>query len=399
MELDKHDTKNIDPTTLPTFVWLALTNKCNLKCSHCQRELLKKQGLIKPQEMPDVLFDKIEAQLFQHLERIQFGGNNFGEQLLASLWDCVFERVVKYKINISIVTNCTLMTRQRIKKMVDEGVEFNFSLEGINESYEAVRGFKFEKFFETVREVCLVRAQTPSSKTRINLGFTLDSDNIGELLTLMKKFASIGVDRITITHFVPWREDQRHKSLVYDKERSNRILSEARTLAHDLKLIVDVPMPFEIDDVASGNKNENNAFVRKNKSCYHPWQSASINERGDVMPCCATSVVMGNLQTETFEDIWNGSRYQKLRNTVNSDKPLRFCRNCSLRGIVVGSDESLSFCSDESQLLAAIDIEGQSINAINVLKRVKNLLGQTKLGRKLLPYLVAHYRRHAAFKD
>ena len=381
--------------SLPSFAWVAVTNRCNLKCMHCQRELLKEQELVKPRDMPWKIFNKLEAELFPHLERIQFGGNNFGEQLLASNWDSFFERISKFKIGISIVTNAILLNPKRIKAMVDSGGEFNLSLEGITkESYESIRAYKFEKFLNIVKETCLEKIKKSESGARVNLAFTIFRDNISEVTALMRISVQLGVDRVSITHFVPWQESHRHQSLVYHRELANQMLEKTEKLARELNLKADIPRPFRID------KNQDKPIlngIRPLSPCYHPWRSVSINEKGDVMPCCATSVVLGSLESSSFSEIWNGRKYKKLRKTVNSSRPLSFCRNCSFRGIEIHSTNPLAFCSDESILLAAIGPDEHSKSFTLLLRKAKNTLQKTSWGRKLIPYLMELYRRHVAF--
>ena len=83
---------------MPTFAWVGVTSRCNLDCGHCQRSTLKAQGLLTPVDMPEEIFRKIDAQVFPHLKRVQFGGNNFGEPLLARNWDMYFDIVRKHGI-------------------------------------------------------------------------------------------------------------------------------------------------------------------------------------------------------------------------------------------------------------------------------------------------------------
>jgi MoaA/NifB/PqqE/SkfB family radical SAM enzyme len=135
--------KRLSDYAMPTFAWVGLTSHCNLNCGHCQRMHLVKHNLLYPGELSEEIVEKLEAQLFPHLERIQFGGNNFGEPLLASNWDNCFVRVRNLRIRMSLVTNGTLLTPERIRAMVEAGVEFNFSMEGATpQTYEKVRSSK-----------------------------------------------------------------------------------------------------------------------------------------------------------------------------------------------------------------------------------------------------------------
>jgi radical SAM protein with 4Fe4S-binding SPASM domain len=380
----------------PSFAWLALTNRCNLECNHCQRKLLKKQGLIEPREMSWKVFNKLESEVFPHLEKIQLGGNNYGEQLMASEWERFFERLKEHTLGISIISNGTLFNKERIKAMVEVGVEFNFSLEGTNEaSYEATRGWKFKRFLWVVREACQEKRNNPSTGVRVNLGFTASRGNICELPGLLELASHLGIDRVTVTHFIPWQENQREQSLVYHKELANEMLEQANLMAKELNLVVDLPKQFGEEKAQTIGDYPKDGWGA-NKPCYHPWRSFSVNERGEVMPCCATSAVMGDLERSSFSDIWNGPKYQRLRRTVNSPHPLPFCKNCGFRGIDNRSPRPLSFCSDEDILLAAIGNDGRIKSFSLMLRWIKDGLWRTGWGRKLLPHLVTFYRRYGA---
>jgi radical SAM protein with 4Fe4S-binding SPASM domain len=380
---------------MPSFAWIAVTSRCNLSCTHCQRGLLKQQGLLKGHEMSGRVFQKLESEVFPHLDRIQFGGNNFGEQLMASKWDDIFAIISKLKIDTSIVTNGSLLNPDRIKAMVAAGVEFNFSLEGTGKaSYESVRGHGFDRFLDNIKQTCEEKIRRPKNGARINLGFTIFRDNIRELTDLIEMAARLNVDRVVVTHFAPWQENQRRQSLVYHKDLCDQMLERATSLATELGIRVDLPKPF-----GTNNRHEKTNIQQSNsiKPCYHPWQSFSVNENGEVMPCCATSTVMGNLEKTSFYDIWNGAKYRKLRKTVNSPRPLIFCRDCAFRDIDVASTETISFWNDEEHLLAAIGIEQQKDSSSLVLRKMKNYLKKTKWGQKTLPYMIDLYRRHGAF--
>jgi len=372
MRKPKHRQATVKSKFMPRFAWIALTNKCNLKCTHCQRELLKDQGLLKAREMTWELFKKLEEEVFPYLERIQFGGNNFGEQLGFSKWDEAFEIVSKLEIDVSLVTNGTLLDPDRIKTLIDAGVELNFSLEGASkETYEAVRGFRFNKFFDIVKRACEEKIKKPQKGAQVNLGFTIFYDNVREVTNLIFMADRIGVDRIIVTHFAPWKESQRRQSLVYHKELCNQMLEKAKNLAVDCDIRIDLPKHFRSDE-RQGQPEP----LKRNQTtpCFHPWRSFSINEMGDVMPCCATSAVMGNLRRSSFNDIWNGPKYRKLRKTVNSSNPLVFCRNCAFREIDIESSQPISFWSDEEFLLAAIGTEKTMNSSFLVLRKVKQRL-------------------------
>jgi len=49
------------------------------------------------------------------------------------------------------------------------------------------------------------------------------------------------------------------------------------------------------------------------EDCGYPWIQAVIRANGDVCSCCQRRHIMGNLNENTFDEIWNGEKYQSLR--------------------------------------------------------------------------------------
>ena len=47
--------------------------------------------------------------------------------------------------------------------------------------------------------------------------------------------------------------------------------------------------------------------------CYYGWLGIVVNTDGEVYPCCRCYEPVGNLNTATFDDIWNSENYQNFR--------------------------------------------------------------------------------------
>jgi MoaA/NifB/PqqE/SkfB family radical SAM enzyme len=51
--------------------------------------------------------------------------------------------------------------------------------------------------------------------------------------------------------------------------------------------------------------------------CVKPWTSFRVNDhQGNIKPCCYTPVDFGNINLQSFEEIWNGEAYQALRRSM-----------------------------------------------------------------------------------
>ena len=63
--------------------------------------------------------------------------------------------------------------------------------------------------------------------------------------------------------------------------------------------------------------------------CAAPWRGLHINPRGDVKTCCAGDPnMLGNLNTQTIEQILNGDQLKEVRTNIAQGKPHAYCDNC-----------------------------------------------------------------------
>jgi radical SAM protein with 4Fe4S-binding SPASM domain len=84
----------------------------------------------------------------------------------------------------------------------------------------------------------------------------------------------------------------------------------------------------------NGQPDEDKRIKKYNSyRCYYPWHSVSILSDGRVVPCCRDmngTYILGDLNNQTLEEIWNGIPMQQLRKEWISGKitnPL--CASCN----------------------------------------------------------------------
>ena len=62
--------------------------------------------------------------------------------------------------------------------------------------------------------------------------------------------------------------------------------------------------------------------------CSVPWGHVALRPEGVINPCCYSNRNMGSLKDATFEEIWNGPEYKKLRlELLNNQRP-KGCEKC-----------------------------------------------------------------------
>lgn len=63
--------------------------------------------------------------------------------------------------------------------------------------------------------------------------------------------------------------------------------------------------------------------------CAAPWRGLHINPRGDIKTCCAGDPnMLGNLNTQTIEQVLHGPIMQEIRQSIQQGRPHSYCRNC-----------------------------------------------------------------------
>jgi radical SAM protein with 4Fe4S-binding SPASM domain len=63
--------------------------------------------------------------------------------------------------------------------------------------------------------------------------------------------------------------------------------------------------------------------------CAAPWRGLHINPRGDVKTCCAGNPnMLGNLNTQTIEQILNSNLMTEIRTSLAKGEPHEYCSNC-----------------------------------------------------------------------
>ncbi|MFO0508259.1 MAG: SPASM domain-containing protein, partial [bacterium] len=91
-----------------------------------------------------------------------------------------------------------------------------------------------------------------------------------------------------------------------------------------------------IDRYSRYKKNNSGTYEIKNElldHCWKMWHSCVITWDGKVVPCCFDKdahYVLGDLNQHSFEEIWNGEKYNDFRGSLlRSRSEIEMCKNCT----------------------------------------------------------------------
>jgi hypothetical protein len=96
-----------------------------------------------------------------------------------------------------------------------------------------------------------------------------------------------------------------------------------------------------------------------------------VKSDGLIYPCCFSDEVMGDLRKQSFEEIWNGEKYQDLRKTLSNGQYWESCRKASCNW--VDGQHSQQYNSKIDVLNPPAQIDGRTGGTLQV--RITNAGG------------------------
>lgn len=290
---------------MPFNVSFEPTTSCNLRCPECPsglRSFTRDKGMLQQN-----LFRQTIDELSGHLTYLYlyFQGEPY---LNPNFLDMVAYASSK---NIYTVTstNAHFLNEANARKTVESGLDrIIISIDGTSqETYEQYRvGGKLYKVLEGTRNLVRARRRLKSKTPHVIFQFLVVKPNehqIADVKALAKQF---GVDEVKLK-----------TAQVYDYEHGNELIPTFDKYSRYKKL----------QDGTYATKNP------LNDHCWKLWHSAVITWDGKIVPCCFDKDAehrMGDLQQNSFKDIWQGSAYRDFRNLVlHSRSEIEMCKNCT----------------------------------------------------------------------
>lgn len=62
--------------------------------------------------------------------------------------------------------------------------------------------------------------------------------------------------------------------------------------------------------------------------CLMPWIHFHVGDDGIAKACCIANIPYGNINTQSFNEIWDGEPIQRLRNKFKTGEPDKRCAQC-----------------------------------------------------------------------
>lgn len=294
---------------LPTYLIIETTSLCNLACVMCPYKSMEREH----EHMAMDLYERIIAEASGFVEFAWL--HMFSEPLLNKNIFHMIDRAEEAGIRTGLSTNTTPLNESVAGKLLDSKLSFLLlSLDGATkEVYEYVRaGAEFELVERNVRRFAELRRSSANDRLKVVLSIINMKPNEKEIDGFIERWRNQGFDAIVVKPFHFWAGQDPGITALGDAPWMERFF--------------DVP-----SRLAAG------------EACYEPWLGFAILADGTAVPCCNDfngRQVLGNLNSESIREVWNGDRMRNLRRMFRNSGGMEgtICEKCPFP--CVSSDEA-----------------------------------------------------------
>src|SRR5690606_37917328 len=230
-------------------------------------------------------------------------------------------------VSVRFTTNgLKLRSKDLAQLCVDHVDTLVISMDGATkETFERIRvGASWERLSESIETVTHLRRDSKSSNLKLAVNYTLMKSNIDDFPEMVCLAHGLGIEKIMAEHLLVTHDTLRDESLFTDPHRSDQWMTEALQEAKALGIKMEVPDLFDMKKVNTAMIDvESIRNIRPQERdanalhCQVLGYSAVIMPSGLVMPCghpqAEYQLRMGDLNDQTFAEVWYGGIYQRLR--------------------------------------------------------------------------------------
>ena len=297
---------NASISGMPVSLGIELTNNCNLNCPECTSgsgALTRKRGYM---EMD--LFEKIINETGSYLYNINLYFQ--GESMLHPQLFSFLGKITH--IHTVLSTNGHFLSWENSEELVKSGLnQLIVSLDGMDQ--DTYSEYRKKGNIDTVRRgIKNVADAKKKFRSQIEL----------EIQFLVNRF----------------NEKQIPEIIRYASELKVSLKLKSMQIINKENIIHWLPLEAKYGRYRQKDRDYEIKSPLHNK-CMRLWFNPVVTWDGKVLPCCFdkdAEHVMGDLNLESFREIWNGPKYKIFRERVLSGRRMiEICRNCTsgLKGV------------------------------------------------------------------
>ena len=288
-----------------------------------------------------------------------------GEPLIAKSFYTMLEACERSGVQVAFTTNAILLHDEAlVRRLVRAPVQIWVSIDGARpETYNFVRPLQdWDRLLETLALVERCRQEAgPECRGSTSFLCVAMKDTFGDLPDLVRMAHEYGASSIRVQALLGDNglEELRGQSPFEAPDVVAPASLEGMAVARELGVGLDLPPSFlsmacdralagdapwhddltpgarlVLDELLAGGATGPDSVDTGPKTgispCRYPWDFTFIASSGVVRACCMGGQTLGDLNTEDWDVIWNGPRYQSFRRLIHSWNPPAVCRGCGL---------------------------------------------------------------------
>jgi radical SAM protein with 4Fe4S-binding SPASM domain len=308
----------------PFYVTVDITRRCNLQCIGCRfHSPISKKSQFEDDPVMDIPFDLFKK-LCDGLKRM--GTNSIlltgeGEPLLHSR---IFDMISAAKgagLHVILFTNGTLLDETRIKSLIESRPDtlrvslWASSPEEYEKNCPGSDPATFIKIIKGLKLLTRLKAEQKSKVPSVILHHPINRNNFNNIDAMADLACETRCDVLTFSPLKCWWGSMASLSLSQDEEK---LL--LRSLIQMEKRLNSIPLKHNIGNTILRYKI--GYAVWQKMPCYIAWLHARVRVNGNVLPCHRCTLIMGNLNEESLQEIWNNSAIRVFRRKTITHKGL-----------------------------------------------------------------------------
>ncbi len=304
--------------------------RCNLRCKHCPYVNYREQ-LVENATISREFLAQLEEQVFPYAGRVSL--SSFHEPLMAPEQFIQATNAVNrcHVPTVDVVTNGLLLEEDTATFMLQNIDLIRISADGATAAtYEDIRqGGSFDLFMQKMEALSDLRKNLAlQDKTRITLTACIVRRNVHEAVKFVELVHRLGFDwlELRLAKISTVVELTGDDQICHAPQESDSYLAKARKRAAELGQ--GITLPPSLEEIQASNLPR-----PKFTNCLYPWREVQISPQGGVIPCCMwhSTHDLGNMKESSFEEVWNGEHWRRLRWEFESSKLSRpGCIDCEV---------------------------------------------------------------------
>lgn len=304
--------------SLPQALLFSPVSQCNLNCTHCISRPTRTKLRFASESIWNAVRDVTRGERFAHLAMDYSGDILFDERRHPG----TLARIIALDAAFRIDTHANCLDDDIVDMLLAARLrEINFSVDSMDpDVYRSIRrgSIPLRDVLSKIANF-MSRKRAAQKEVHTIISFVLMRSNAATIKPALAFAHENGIDHVNVVPMLAFTEDMLDEIFVWDEVAFATLHQELTTEAARLgvALVMQAPVKrWREDDIHA--------------PCEVPWGTAAITANGDVMACCMPGTVIGNLNEQSLDQIWNGPQFAAFRMRVNSPNPPAPCRNCGM---------------------------------------------------------------------